>query len=308
MPVVPVSAIFIAIVIHTLWGGNVVGGKLALQAFPPFWSAAFRFILGVLTVWLWCRWRSKDLWPKPHEWRPLLMISLYFTVQISLMNMGFDATSGVNAAILISTYPLFAAIFAHFMLASDRQNVASVVGLVLAFGGVVLTLLVTGEETASATMTARLPGLEFGNRGDWLCLASACLLGFRLIASASAMQEVDSYRLAFWQMLFSIPLFVLLGSVFEEILWDKVDASAVAGVAYQGVVIAGAGFMVTLWLMSRYRPSLMTSFGFIAPISGVLLSIVMLGESSSIWLIVSLALVACGLLLLTKKSGHEKSP
>ena len=106
-------------------------------------------------------------------------------------------------------------------------------------------------------------------------------------------------------MLLSIPLFVLLGLVFEEIRWDRVDAAVIAGVAYQGIVVAGAGFMVTLWLMTRYRPSLMTSFGFIAPVSGVLLSILFLGESASIWLVVSLVLVAGGLLLLTQQRSSE---
>ncbi len=219
------------------------------------------------------------------------------------MNMGFDATSGVNGAILISTNPLFAAIFAHFMLSADRQGIFSVIGLSMAFAGVVLTLLVTGGDSASQSLMERLRALDLGNRGDWLCLASACLLGFRLIASASVMQRVDSYRLAFWQMLLSIPLFIVLGLIFEEIRWDRVNASVIAGIAYQGIVVAGAGFMVTLWLMSRYRPSLMTSFGFIAPISGVLLSILLLGESASIWLIVSLALVAGGLLLLTRRGA-----
>ena len=301
----PLSALLIAVTIHTLWGGNVVGGKLALEAFPPFWSAAIRFMLGVATVWLWCRWRSKKLWPKRDEWRSMVVISLFFTTQISLMNMGFDATSGVNGAILISTNPLFAAIFAHFMLTSDRQGLVSMTGLAMAFAGVFLTLLVTGNNAVGQTLTQRLVALQFGNRGDWLCLASACLLGFRLIASASAMQRVDSYRLAFWQMLLSIPLFVLLGLVFEEIRWDRVDAAVIAGVAYQGIVVAGAGFMVTLWLMTRYRPSLMTSFGFIAPVSGVLLSILFLGESASIWLVVSLVLVAGGLLLLTQQRSSE---
>ena len=103
-------------------------------------------------------------------------------------------------------------------------------------------------------------------------------------------------------MLVSIPVYLLMANVFEQIRWQQAGWQVWAGLFYQGVVVAGVGFMVSLWLMSRYRPSLMASFGFIAPISGVLLSIALLGESSSQWLWFSLALVALGLLLLTMKT------
>ena len=294
---IPLSAIVLSVVIHSLWGGNVVAGKFALEAFPPFYSAAIRFIFGVLTIWLWCRLTDRRLWPEWHEWRPILLIGVFFTVQIALMNFGFDATSGINASILISTNPLFAAVFAHYILAGDRLNMISVAGLLLAFSGVVLTLLTSGSDSSSS-----VAGLEFGNTGDWLCIASACLLGYRLMASARVMRQLDSYRLAFWQMFLSIPVYLVMGYFFEQIRWQQAGWPAWTGLLYQGVVVAGVGFMVSLWLMSRYRPSLMASFGFIAPISGVLLSIALLGESASQWLWFSLTLVAIGLLLLTMKT------
>lgn len=286
----------LSVVIHSLWGGNVVAAKFALEAFPPFYNAAIRFMFGVMTVWLWCRLTDRRLWPEAHEWRPILLIGVFFTVQIALMNFGIDATSGINASILISTNPLFAAVFAHYILFGDRLNIVAVAGLLLAFSGVVLTLLMS-----SGDVSATAAGVEFGNAGDWLCLASACLLGYRLMVSAHHMQRIDSYRLAFWQMLVSIPVYLLMANVFEQIRWQQAGWQVWAGLFYQGVVVAGVGFMVSLWLMSRYRPSLMASFGFIAPISGVLLSIALLGESSSQWLWFSLALVALGLLLLTLK-------
>jgi len=299
---IPLSAIALSVVIHSLWGGNAVAAKFALEAFPPFYSAAIRFIFGVLTIWLWCHLTDRRLWPELHEWRPIFVISVLFTIQIALMNFGFDATSGINASILISTNPLFAAVFAHYILSGDRLNIIAIAGLLLAFSGVVLTLMLSGGDGPSSPVLAAVDrGVEFGNTGDWLCLASACLLGYRLMASAHVMRRVDSYRLAFWQMLVSIPVYLLLANVFEQIRWQQAGWSAWSGLLYQGVVVAGAGFMVSLWLMSRYRPSLMASFGFIAPISGVLLSIALLGESSSQWLWFSLTLVAIGLLLLTLK-------
>lgn len=280
----------------------MVAGKFGLEAFPPFLSAGIRFVFGIATIWCWCRFRGIKLWPESAEWRLHLQICFWLTLQIALMNFGFAHTSGSSAAILISTNPLFAAVFAHYMLGSDRLDLFRSAGLMLAFAGVVLTLYFSQPLSADTPE----PGTVLGNLGDWLCLASAGVLGYRLIFSAIVMQQVDSYRLAFWPTLLSIPAFFVLSGIFESVDWTGFQWSmhwtAVAGLAYQGVVVAGLGFMVSLWLISRYRPSLMASFNFISPVSGVLLSVLLLDESFSASLGVSVGLVALGLIVLTIKS------
>ncbi len=300
----PVSAILLSLLIHTLWGGNVVAGKFGLEVFPPLLSAGIRFVFGVATIWCWCLYRGIRLWPDPAEWLPLLQIAFLFTLQIGLMNFGFANTSGSSAAILISTNPLFAAVFAHYLVGNDRLDLFRSAGLLLAFAGVVLTLYFS--HSVSGEVTGAEASVVLGNVGDWFCLASACVLGYRLIASAIIMRQVDSFRLAFWQMLFSIPVFFILGGMFESVNWSGFSWTAVAGLAYQGVVVAGLGFMVSLWLISRYRPSLMASFNFIAPVSGVLLSVLLLGDRFSAAIAVSVCLVALGMVLLTIKSPTGK--
>ena len=290
---VPLQAVLWATVIHSLWGGNAVAAKFGLEAFPPFWSAVIRFVFGVATVACWCWFRGHRLLPLRHEWRPLFTISLLFTLQIGLMNVGFDHTSATNGSILISINPVFAALFAHVLLSDDRLTPRRCVGLSIAFFGVMLTLQGPGAGLWSVLVP--------GNYGDWICLLSAAVLGYRLIASAKAMRELDPLRLALWQMLLSIPSFLVLALVFEEWRLEVIPAAAVLGLAYQGVVVAGIGFMGSLWLMSRYRASIMASFNFISPVVGVALSVWLLGETLTSATLAGVALVALGMILITLK-------
>jgi len=291
---VPLQAIVLSILIHTLWGGIAISVKFGLEVFPPAWSAFLRFVFGILTIALWCWYRSHRLWPVDNEWRPILLISSLFTLQIWLMNLGIDNTSGVNASILISTNPLFAALFAHLMISNDRLTKTRATGLLIAFTGVCLTLWQSSSS-----------GFTMGSSGDWICLASAAFLGYRLIASAKVMRQVDPFRLAIWQMLFSLPLFAIVGATTESIKWSAFSWSAIAGLAYQGIVVAGFGFMVSLWLISRYQPSIMAGFNFIAPVTGVLLSASLLGENISQSVIAGTALVVLGMILITVKFGAK---
>ena len=69
---------------------------------------------------------------------------------------------------------------------------------------------------------------------------------------------------------------------------------------YQGVVIAGLGFMVISYLLSRYAPSVITSFNFVSPISGVLLSAVLLGDEITPAIIGGVICVGAGLYFVSR--------
>ena len=99
----------------------------------------------------------------------------------------------------------------------------------------------------------------------------------------------------------SLPLFLAGGVAFESIHWDKLGFAPLAGIVYQGAVIAGLAFTVNFYLIRRYTPSVMISFNFIAPVAGVMLGAAILGERVSAGLIGGMSLVAAGLVLIARR-------
>ncbi len=76
----------------------------------------------------------------------------------------------------------------------------------------------------------------------------------------------------------------------------------IGALIYQGAVIAGLGFMVNAWLIKRYSPTVMVSFSFISPVSGVLLSAWLLGDVLTWDLAVGAAAVGLGLVVLARRA------
>lgn len=288
---VPLQAIVIALLIHVLWGGNPVAVKFSLLVFPPLWTAFFRFAIAIVCVGIWAKLSGIPIWPARHEWPALMLIGVLFTVQIASMNFGFDLTTGSMGAVLIATNPIFAALFAHFLLAGDKLTVVKGFGLLVAFVGTALVLMRGLGDLQVA----------HGVWGNVILLMSACLLGGRLIVSAKVLQRIDGVRVVLWQMILSLPLFALGGTLFESIRWDAIAWEPLAGLAYQGVVVAGLGFTVSFYLMKRYTPSVIVSFNFVSPIAGVLLSAWLLGDVITGHLWAGLLLVAVGLFLITRR-------
>ena len=283
-----------ALAIHVLWGANPVAVKLGLEVFPPLWSGFLRFALGCLCVAAWARYARIPILPTRGEWPAILAIGALFTVQIALMNIGFGATTAANAAVLIASNPIFGVLFAHFLVPGDRVTPVRAFGVALAFGG---TALVLARGAAPTGVEAHWGA----GAGDWLVLASACLLGLRLALAGRLLQRVNEVRFNFWTMLVSLPLFAAGGLAWEEIRWERFGAVPVAGILYQGIVVAGLAFTVHYYLIRRYTPSVIISFNFVAPVAGVMLGIGILGERASAGLFGGMALVALGLALIARR-------
>jgi len=164
---IPLMAVAVALFINILWGANPVAVKIGLVAFPPMWSAFFRFAIGSLCIAIWDRANGIRLWPHRTEWRGLSILAVWFMTQIGIMNFGIDLTSGASAAIMMATFPMIAGIFAHFMIAGDRLTFARTAGLLIAFLGVGLVL--TGGQIPQELTRA--------NVGDLVLLVSTILLG-----------------------------------------------------------------------------------------------------------------------------------
>lgn len=286
----PARVIALALFMNLLWGGNLPAVKLGLQAVPPLWSGFFRFALGCTALACWAALRGHSLRPRREDWPDFLALGALFTTQIVVMNYGTSFTAASVATVLQSTNPVFASLLAHFLIANDRLSAQRAAGQVLAFGGV--CVMVFSRPGSGADAPAPL-------LGNLLVLASGAMLGSRLVFSTRILQRVETTKMVFWQMALSMPVFLAGGLLFETLDPTQFQPAPLLAIAYQGLAIAGLGFMISASLLRRYRPSLITSFNFTAPIFGVLISRTVLGEVPSPWLLAGLATVAAGLFVIT---------
>jgi drug/metabolite transporter (DMT)-like permease len=289
------GTVVLAVAVHSLWGGNAVAIKLSLEAFPPMWTAFLRFSLAVVCVALWAGFRGIPMRPKRSEWWWLVLLGIFFSIQIGVMNIGFEHTSGSIGSILMATNPIFVALWAHLLVAGDRLTRQRIIGLAVAFLGAAVVILQSGP----------LDGATAVGVGSGLVFLSAALLGGRLAYTGRLLQRMDEVRVVLWQMVISVPVFGVAAFMSENILWERVGLAPIAGIVYQGLVVAGLGFMLLTYLMKRYSTSVIASFNFVSPISGVLLSVLLLGDQMTVHVLAGVALVGTGLYLVAR---HQASP
>ena len=98
-----------------------------------------------------------------------------------------------------------------------------------------------------------------------------------------------------------LPLFAAVWASEETLALENLSWRPVVGILYQGLVVAGVGFMVNSWLMKRHSPTMVASFNFVSPVAGVALSVWLLDEALRVELLAGLVLVAAGLALITRR-------
>ncbi len=294
---ISLNAALLAILINVLWGGNPVAVKIALEWLPPLWTGFVRFMLGILTVAAYAYVRGITLWPTQNEWRSLGILAVMFAVQITVMNVSFDMTTASVAVVIQSTFPLFTALMAHFFIENDRLRPLKSLGLLIAFAGVATIIL---QETG-------LGGAGWVGFGPLLVLLSSFLLAGRIVFSANLVRSIDPIKVAIWQMILSLPYFLIGAFVLEDIQWQNFGLAPALGILYQGIVIAGFGFVVAITLPKFFNPSIVTSFAFITPVSGVLLAMWLLGDQLTWQLAVGALTVGIGLYLIVKQPKEPAS-
>jgi drug/metabolite transporter (DMT)-like permease len=273
-----------------LWGGNSVSIKLALAGIPPLCLAGVRFLLGGLVVFIWAKTLGLSLNLHPNERKGIAGIVLIFLSQIYLLNAGTSHTLASRSTIFISAYPFFTTLFAHFFVPGDRISSNKVIGMILAFTGVIS---VFSESFVLGDFQYLL--------GDVLVMSSAMLLGARQIYLKRLTQNMHPGKVLIWQAAPSLPIFFALSALFENQPL-QLDIRILAGVLYQGLVVAGFCFILLTSLLQRYSASKLAVFGFITPLVGVFISHHLLGDPISPGILLSLFLVGAGITIVNRDS------
>lgn len=288
---IPVSGVLLLLLLSFLWGGNMVSIKISNQGVPPILAAAIRSIFSSLALAAYLLLSGRKLFfPREHLMHGIA-IGVLFGAEFLLLYCGIDFTDASRAVIFLYTHPFWVAAGAHALVAGERLTIAKSLGLMLAF---------VGLASVFGARPATMGDLYWV--GDLMEVAAAFLWAATTvyIKKFVSIRPVDHYQTLFAQLFFSIPVLVLGSLAFE---WGRplmFPSSVVIALFYQTVIIATLSYILWFWMIYHYQVSRLAAFTFLAPLFGVILSCLILGESLSTRLLTGLSLVAVGIYLVNR--------
>ena len=276
-----------------LLGLNQALVKLVNAGLAPLFQAGLRSVCAVVVVGAWMAWRGKAFeWRHGVAWFGCLN-GVLFALEFAFLFLALDYSSVARVSVLFYTMPFFVAVGAHFLFPGEDLSPARVLGLLLAFAGVVAVI---GFDAA--------PGTNNQDRllGDALAIAAAVSwASLTLITRASRLAHISAEMNLLYCLLISGPLLVALAPMFGDSV-REITPGIVGVFAFQVVFIVSLGFIVWLWVLSVYPVADMASFSLLTPLFGVFFGWLIFDDYLSPQFLTGLAMVCGGLVLINRRA------
>lgn len=200
----------------------------------------------------------------------------FYAAQSGLYFLGLEYMTAGLVGLVVYTYPVLVVVLSYLLL-DERITRSTVVGLILALGGVAL---VSGVDPAGADP-----------RGIAIVLAAALVYAGYYVTSHVALGGVDARTLTAYVLPSAGVSFVVFGAASGalSIPTTAYEVSVLAAIALVGTTIPIAAFFAGLAYIGASRASIISS---LEPATAVLLGVILLDEPLAI------ATVAGGLLVL----------
>ncbi len=294
----------IALLCCALWGSATPFIKWGYELMLPakdipstILFAGIRFTFaGILTVLIFSIARRKLIFPKSTSWSKISVVSLFQTViQYLFFYIGLANTSGVKGTIISGSNAFFCILVASLIFRQEKLTVKKIVACITGFAGIILI---------------NLDGLELNMNlmGDGFVLFSNLAYGFSSALMKRFSKDEDPVVISGYQFIMGGLFMVIVGLLFGGNITLN-SMKAVGVLTYLSFLSAIA---YSLWgILLKHNPvSRVTVFSFMTPVFGVILSKIMLTESSNVTpvnLIITIILVCAGILLLNYNSAKKES-
>lgn len=286
-----------------LWGSAypvVKTGYLWLSLSPDdaasqILFAGYRFFGSGLLLLALATVLGKPLWHfTARQWAGLGLLGLMqTTVQYVFFYIGLAHTTGVKAAIMVSTGTFFSVLLAHFLHRHDRMSPGRALGCAVGIAGVVLINIGRGPLDFDVTLL-----------GEGFIAIAAVSLSVALLYGKRLSQTIDPMVMTGQQLALGGLVLILLGLGSGGKVAGFTPASG--GLLLYLMLLSAAAFALWSFLLKHNPVGKVVPFQFLIPVFGAGLSALLLGETILEWKnLAALVLVCTGIWLVTRPAAQR---
>lgn len=283
----PLSRLCLALLVPLMWGVQYVIIKVGLTAFPPLFFVALRFfIIAVLLIPFIRRPTASEIWP-------IIVISVF----VGGLNFGLTfaglahGQAGVASIVNQLSSPFM--VLLAWPLLGERPSLRVMVGVVLAFGGVVV-IMATPDASIALVPTLLIVGAAF-----------ALAVGSDLTKRYGPFEPL---MLMGWMSLFTVPQVLAASLLIEHGQFALLHAASIGAwlaLAYTVVFGGVIAFCVWFWLIGHYSMSRVAPFALLQIVFAVSAGVVFLHEPITWRIVVGTVICIAGVLITQPKSVQK---
>lgn len=273
--------IALACLTSVIWGFGFVVYKFGLASFSASQLVALRFVVAALPVLV---------VPRPRvSWSLIVLIGLtLFTGQFLLLFAAFALGMPAGVASVTQQMQAFFTVLLAALFLADRPTFRQIAGMVVAFAGLALVGGTTGTDLKLSVLGLALAAAFSWAIGNVLVKRTADAPMFPLMVWCSLIPPLPA-------LLFSA--MVEHGPSLAQALGHATWASYGTAI-YLGTLATPVAYAMWGYLLQRYSTAVVAPFALLSPCTGVLGSILILGETFSPLRLSGMTLILAGLVVI----------
>jgi drug/metabolite transporter (DMT)-like permease len=290
----------IFILTAVFFGTQFVGIRAAVGAIPPIFYAGLRFDIGAIVALSYVGLTRGNWGPRTRgDYNGILAFGLFVvTLENTLLFVGQQFTTAAAASVMFSFTPIFAPLFALWLLPDERFIWIGAIGLALGLVGAIVVIQPNPMNLLSTSVVGQL-----------LIMLAAILTALGTVLVKRASPTMGSTPVAAWGMVLGAVLIHLTSiALGESITAIQVTPTTVGAVLYVGVFSAGVAYPMMLWLIETAGPVRTTLMTYIVPVVAGVAGWFVLGEQFGATLIGGFAIIVVGFALLEREALLAEFP
>ena len=256
-----------------IWGTNYAVIKLALEDFLPLAFSGPRFLIASVCMAAALAITRQGFKLERQHILPMFLFGLSSsTINQSLVTIGMNYTKAGNAALILSTAPIFTAIFSR-LRKHEHFTRRAVIGLLIAFAGILLIIFSGNKE------------LNFREslKGDLMLLAGAVFWAIYTIGTGKYAHIYGPIKTATLMMLMGTPVLLLVSTpMLIRQDWAAVRPISWVGLIASGVLSIALSFILWNQGVRKIGATRTAIYSNIQPIFALLAAFVMIHEAPTI--------------------------
>jgi drug/metabolite transporter (DMT)-like permease len=295
------------LVIYLVWGSTYLAIRWGVETMPPLLMAGSRFLIagGVLYAWL----RRRGTPPPPAaEWRSAFVLgALLLLGGNGLVTWSEQWLTSSVAALIITTTPLWMALFGWLLFGGSKPRPLVWAGIALGFAGVALLVR---------------PGSDDNGQHLWAVLAMCAapltwslgsLMSARARPAESPLARTALQMLCGGGQMFAVGLLMGETAEFHPSLVSLRSWLSLAYLITFGSLLA---FTTYMWLLRVTRPSVVATYAYVNPLVAVFVGAAIGGEplTANVGLATVLVVGAVAMISLARRTpaavraAHSAAP
>lgn len=147
------GAIILAMV---FWSVSFIWTKVAIESFRPVTLISLRLVIASVLLYLFAKFSGKFQKIRPHEIKWFVFLAFFEPFLYYLgETYGLTLVEPTPAAVIVSTIPLFAPVFAYFFL-KEKIAISNVIGILISLVGVLLVVYQPGAGFSASPLGVAL--------------------------------------------------------------------------------------------------------------------------------------------------------